>query len=96
MPTRLPTRPVDVLAHRIDEADDLMTRDDRQPRLGQLTIDDMEIGAADRAGLDAHENFVRARNGCWPFLRRQRLPDPMQHHRSHALTFTSQDHMSQD
>ncbi len=41
-----------VFAQSGDLADDFMTWDERQFRLGQFAIDNMEVGAAHRAGSD--------------------------------------------
>ena len=51
-PTRAPGLSVDALARRLDPADDLVPRHDRQFGIGQLAVDDMQVGAADAAGFD--------------------------------------------
>ena len=45
-------KPVTPAPDRVDAADDFMAGNDRELRLCQLAVDDMEIGAADAAGLD--------------------------------------------
>src|SRR5438093_5201655 len=50
----------DTLAERRNAADNLVPRNDRQLRVRQLAVDDMEIGAAYAAGLDLHEHFTGA------------------------------------
>ena len=41
---------LDAGADRIDPANDLMARDNRNVRVGQFAVDDMPVGAADAAG----------------------------------------------
>ena len=54
--------------HVLDGADHLMARQERQPRRGQVTLDDVQVGAAHGRGLDADENLVRSwlRIGLFP------------------------------
>src|SRR5439155_15791789 len=42
---------------------DLVAEDEGKFRLGQLTVDDMEIGPADPARMDFQQNLARARRG---------------------------------
>jgi hypothetical protein len=51
---------LDPRSDHIDPADDLMARDDRHLRVGQFTIDDMEVGAADAAGGHLDSNLARS------------------------------------
>src|SRR5262249_39962971 len=44
-------------ADRDDLADALMAEDQRQRRLGELTVDDVEVGATDAAGEDAEQDL---------------------------------------
>jgi hypothetical protein len=37
-----------------------MSRNERQARQRKIAFDDVEIGAADAADMDTHEDFVRA------------------------------------
>jgi hypothetical protein len=53
--------PFDTGPNRIDSADDLMARDNRQLWVRQLAIDDMQIRAADAAGGHLHSNLARPR-----------------------------------
>ena len=53
---------LDAGADRIDPANDLMARDNRNVRVGQFAVDDMQVGAADAAGT--HLNPYLA----WPGL----------------------------
>ena len=50
---------LDACADGIDPANDLMARDDRNLRVGQFAIDDMQIGAADAAGGDLNPYLAR-------------------------------------
>ena len=43
----------------VDMSDDFMTWNDRQFRVLQITVDDMQVGAANAAGRDFHQNFSR-------------------------------------
>src|SRR5580658_6365453 len=58
----------DPFARSLDPAYDLMPRNDRQLGVGQLAVDDMQIGAADAAGLDAQPNLPRPGRGIGPRL----------------------------
>ncbi len=53
-----------------DRADDLVAGDDGDLRVRQLTVDEMQVGAADAAG--AHGNLHLARAGLGPRQRAQR------------------------
>jgi hypothetical protein len=46
-----------------DGADDLMAWNHRAFWVGQLAIDDVQVGAADGAGMDADQHLMRARAG---------------------------------
>jgi hypothetical protein len=52
-------QPFDTNPDRIDPADDLMAGDDRYLRVGQLSINDVEVCAADAAGAHLHSNLAR-------------------------------------
>ena len=45
-----------------DPADDLVAGHDRRPDVGQLAVDDMQIGATDAAGLDPDQQLR------WPWF----------------------------
>ena len=49
---------LDAGAELLDDADDLVAGNDRQPLVRQLAVDDMQIGAADAAGLDADQHLA--------------------------------------
>src|SRR6266403_5125753 len=42
-------------ADLLDAADNLVTKNERKFRIGQFAINDMKIGAANRAGINANE-----------------------------------------
>ena len=52
---------IDIGARLDDGADDLVAGDQRQFRLGQLAVDDMQIGAADPAGMNLDQQLPRTR-----------------------------------
>ena len=67
-------------AEPLDQADHLVAGNDRQPRIGQLAVDDVQIGAADAAGFDANQQLAPARAPASPSLRRRAA------RRSHATS----------
>jgi hypothetical protein len=44
-----------------DAPDDFVARNHRNRRIGQVAIDDVQIGSADPAGEDSDQDFPRAR-----------------------------------
>ena len=85
-PTRSPgLEALDAIAHRGDDADDLVSRHERQLGLRQLAIDDMQIGAAHRARADLDQDLARARLGGRNLSRAERLPLGMKDHRFHGV-----------
>jgi hypothetical protein len=64
---------IDAWTHSGDTADDFVAGDDRQARLGQVAIDDMQVGAADAAGSDLHKHLSGpgSRVGNGPVLQDQ-------------------------
>jgi hypothetical protein len=77
------------IAYRLDDAHDLVPRDQRQTGLGQVTINDMQIGSANRAGLDADPNLSRPRKLLGPRFGYERPANGSQHHCSHSDAFDS-------
>ena len=74
--------------HGLDSADDFVTRNERQFRCRQLAINDMQIGPAHAASMDAQQNLVGA--GIRQRSRRiqpQRLMRRIQNHRTHGSAF---------
>ena len=80
-----PAKPVpgNTLTDRLDATHDFMSRNERQLRTGQVTVDHMEIGATDGTGLAPDENLACSRQRVLPFQKHQRLPNFVQHHRAH-------------
>ena len=76
-PTRAPSSSVDALADRVDAADDLVARHDRKLGVRQLAVDDMQVGAADAAGLDLNADLPRPGRWVGPLLHREPLARPM-------------------
>jgi hypothetical protein len=72
-----------ILSTTHDGADDLVPQDQRQLRLGQLAVHDVQVGAADAAGSDLDQDLARARLGVRDVRRAQRLTGAVEHHRSH-------------
>jgi hypothetical protein len=62
-----------------------MSRNDRDFWVGQFAIDEMEIRAADAAGLDADPNFSRPRERDWQLLEDERLAYAAQNHAKHQM-----------
>ena len=56
-----------------DRADDLVTGDDSRMARRQVALGDVEVGAADAAGLDTDENLARAGLGHRKLNRKQRI-----------------------
>jgi hypothetical protein len=65
-------RPLDADADAIDDADDLVAGNDRQPRHAKLAVDDVQVGATDRARLDAKANLAGTGNGIEALLELER------------------------
>ena len=58
-------------AHLIHHADDLVARHQRQPRQRQVALDDVQVGVADAAGMDAQTHLASARLRRRQLLQRQ-------------------------
>src|SRR3982074_2211310 len=74
----------DVAAELCDATDNLVPEDQRQFRIRQFAIDDMQIGAANRAGGNAHKQLASRRLGLWNIAQSQRNLRPIQNHRAHV------------
>ncbi len=75
---------LDLRARLRHPANDLVTGHDRRPHVGQFAVDEMQVGAADAARLDADQEFRRARLGIGALLHDQRRADPPENHRPHG------------
>jgi hypothetical protein len=61
---------VHTITEGMNMPDDFVAWYDRQCRVGQITVDDMQVGAADAAGRDFHQNLARTgirRIACYRF-----------------------------
>jgi hypothetical protein len=74
---------IHVRAERIDAPDDLMPWNDRELRVWQFAINDVEIGPADAASLDPDPKLARAGNGIGQFLENQWRAYFVQDHAEH-------------
>ena len=86
MPTRSPVANRSAPRRPDHLADHLVAGDERQLRLGELAVDDVEVGATDAAGehLDLH---LAARGlGLGRLERRERPALLLKHHRAHLRT----------
>ena len=73
-PTRSPTFSAALArAARLDGADDLVAEDPRRRGDLDLAVEQVQVGAADRAGVDADQQLARARLGDRHLGRAQRL-----------------------
>ena len=73
---------LDVRPRPQDPADNLVAGHDRRPHVGQLAVDDVQVGAADAAGFDPDQQLRRPWFRVGALLHNQRLADPSEHHRS--------------
>jgi hypothetical protein len=76
-------QPADPRPERLDHADDLVPRHDRQPALRQFAVDHVQVGAAHGASQHAQAHLAGKRLRRGPFLQHQGLPRRVQHHRVH-------------
>ena len=71
------------VANPCDPAHDLVPRNQRQYRRFQVGIDDMQVGPANPAGGDLHQQLARCRFGAGYVLQSQRLAGAVEDHGSH-------------
>jgi hypothetical protein len=74
----------DLGAYSIDNTDDLMTRYERELRIGEVTIHNVEISTADGTSLDLDPQLARARPWITTFDERERFPDFLKNHCFHS------------
>ena len=65
-------------------AHDLVARHERQLGLGQLAVDDVQVGPADAAGLDGDEDLARGRLRVGQVGLAQRRARRVENHRAHG------------
>ena len=75
----------DAIAEPTDPADDFVPGNNRQPGLGQVAVDHVQIGTADAAGGYRHLYLSRAGFGIGYFGHFQGLARLRQNHRFHAF-----------
>jgi hypothetical protein len=51
--------------NRVDQPDDLVTRDNSRPVHGEVTLDDVQVGATDPADQDSHPDLALSRSRRW-------------------------------
>ena len=85
-PTRSPGSTSAPRTDRLGPTDDLVARDERQLRLGQLAVDDVEVGPAHAAGSDPEQHLARAGNRVRQPGRAQSAARFVEHHRAHVGT----------
>jgi len=65
-----------------------VARDDLALRVGQLAVDDVEVGAADGARVHLDDDLLGARLGSRELRGAQRPPRLVEHHRAHHAAST--------
>ena len=65
-------------------ADDLVAEDERQLRVGELAVSDVQIGAANAAGVHAQAHLSGAELGPRQVSSAQRRARRIEHHRPHV------------
>jgi hypothetical protein len=74
---------VDVFADRVDDADDLVTRNARVLQAWQEALNGQQIAVTDPAGMDADAHLLRARGGNVPLFRYKPAATLPNNHRAH-------------
>jgi hypothetical protein len=70
----------------LDAPDDFVARNDRNRRIGQVAIDDVQIRSTDAAGEHSDQDLPRARSREIAISRFHLAgARPCQHHRAHAV-----------
>lgn len=75
------------IAREFNRANDLVTRDDGPFWIGQLAIDNVQVGPAYGAGFDADAYLAATRNGIISLLENQWFAGLMKNHCSHSSSF---------
>ena len=71
---------------RDDFSDNLVTGDEWQLGMGQLTVDDVQVGPAQGAGADLDEHLIVTGRGVWKGAFAKRAAGCVQDHRPHGGT----------
>lgn len=69
-----------------DEAHNFMSRDERQFRIWQFAVQDVQVRPADTAGRDTNQDLIGRRFWQRHFYRAKRPPGFLKNHRSHLLS----------
>jgi hypothetical protein len=72
-------------AARRDRADDLVAEHERQLRMRELAVIDVQIGAADAAGVNGDQDLALPRRRARDAARGELPPCALQQHRAHRL-----------
>jgi hypothetical protein len=70
-------------------ADDLVSGHQRQARVGELAVDDVQVGPTHPAGGDRDRDLEGSRARARQLPLDQRLPDALEHHGAHARDVTA-------
>jgi hypothetical protein len=63
-----------------------MPENERQLRVGELTVDDVEVSPADAAGANSEEDLPWPRHGLGQLALDERPARRLEHHRAHDLS----------
>ena len=70
-------------AQGLDPADDFVAGDEGEPGLGQFAVNDVQVGPADGAGVDADQDLAVAGAGDGEIGRGQGCRFSSEQHRTH-------------
>jgi hypothetical protein len=74
------------ITHGYYSSDNFVAGNERQFGLREITVDDVEVGAADRAGGDFDKHLAGAWARQLPLNQPKRLANSLEHHRLHVIT----------
>ena len=78
---------IDAVANHIDAADDFVTGHDGKFGIGQLAINDVQVGAAHPTCRYANSDLANCRPWIGRFHKPERRARPLQHHCLHVSNF---------
>ncbi len=78
-------------AELFDRADDLMSGHERQLGLGELAVDDVQVGPADCARPHREPDLARRRLRLGELREPQRLAHPLEDHRAHRQAIAAEE-----
>ena len=79
------------LAGRDVGSDDLVPEHERELRIGELAVEDVQVGTADAAGLDAQEHLARRGLGVGKVAEPERPAGRVEDHRLHRTIVAAGD-----